>query len=227
MIIQASRELLTEKAAVILYKTIQIFIKTKNRVVMAVPGGRSVAGIFDNLRECDVPWEQVHIFLLDERLVPAGHPESNYRLVKEHLGRNCETPYIYPFRFDPMDLKPSVSTYYKELQSVGGVFDIVLASCGEDGHVASLFPNHHSVENKERGFVLMNDAPKPPQARMSASYELIRQADTGMLLFFGDKKINALKNFFNIHLSDIECPAKVMTKLHRYYLLTDLEVQTP
>lgn len=227
MIIQGTREQLAEKAAWFLYKAVQVFIKSKKQAVIAVPGGRSVAAIFSNLRKYKLPWGQVHVFLLDERLVPADHPDSNYRLVREHLGCEAVPEMIHQFRYDPVDPRKSVIAYSEELQRCGGVFDIVLASCGEDGHIASLFPNHHSVENQGDGFILMNDAPKPPQGRMSASYELIRRADTGVILFLGTSKRNPLQNFFNIHLSDVECPAKIMTKLNRYYVLTDQEVDTP
>lgn len=227
MIIQGTRELLATKAAWIISKAIEVFIKTKKQAVIAVPGGGSVAGIFENLRKYELPWAQVQVFLLDEYLVAPDHPESNYRLVEKHLGRETEPRMIHRVMVEHADSRQSADMYYEELLRCGGRFDIVLAGCGEDGHIASLFPNHHSVENPERGYLVMDDAPTPPLARITASYELIRKSDTGILLFFGRDTYSALQNFFNIHLTDVECPAKVMTKLNRYYLLTDLEVDTP
>ncbi len=227
MIIQGNRKLLAEKVAELLFTIINTCIKQKGRAVIAVPGGRSVSEIFKNLRMFELPWEQIHVFLLDERLVPSDHPESNYKLILEHLGSNVPHPTYHPFNFDPNDLEQSVQKYKEELDYLGGSFDLVLASSGEDGHIASLFPNHHSVENSSSGFLLIDDAPKPPAGRVSASYELIRRSDTGILLFIGHSKTNALQNFFNIYLSDVECPAKVMTKLNHLYVLTDLEVPTP
>lgn len=224
MIIRGAREQLAEKAAWILGKTIQAIVKSKKRAVIAVPGGRSAADIFKNLRKQHLAWERVHVFLLDERLVPADHQESNYRLVRAYLGSEEQPVRIHQFKFDPADPWQGVIDYGKELQACGGGFDIVLASSGEDGHIASLFPNHHSVESRESGFILMDDAPKPPPARMSASYELIRKANTGIVLFFGGSKQHALQNFLNIHLTDVACPAKIMARLSHYYVLTDQEV---
>lgn len=227
MIIQGTRELLAEKAAWIVYKAVEVFLKTKNQAVIAVPGGGSVAEIFENLRKYKLPWARVQVFLLDEYLASAGPGENKYQRVMKHLGRERAPRMIHRLMIEEAELKASADRYYEELQRYGGRFDIVLASCGEDGRIASLFPNHPSVENPERGYIVISDAPKPPLVRISASYELIRKSDTGILLFFGKSKHNALQNFFNIHLTDVECPAKVMTKLNRYYLLTDLDIDIP
>lgn len=226
MIIQGNQQLLAEKAADLLAIGMQNCLKKKDIAVVAVPGGRSVAKIFTYLREHELAWSQVHFFLLDERLVAHDHPESNYKLIKEHLRGVEEKANCHPFVFVPEDPESGVENYKKKLDELGGTFDIVLASSGEDGHIASLFPNHHSVENRSNGFILMEDAPKMPPARVSASRELISQSDTGILLFLGAGKEAALHNFFNIYLSDVECPAKIMIKLNRYCLLTDLEIPT-
>lgn len=227
MIIQGSQEQLSEKAAWIMHKAVKKILMTKKDAVVAVPGGRSVAAIFRVFREFGLPWHHVHIFLLDERLVPPDHQESNYRLIREQMGDALPSEILHQFIYDEENPGLGIIDYEKQLQKVGGKFDLVLASSGEDGHIGSLFPNHHSVESKAHGYILIDDSPKLPRERMTASYSLMREAETGIILFFGEAKQNALRSFFNIHLSPIECPAKIMTKLERYYLLTDQEVHTP
>ena len=69
MIIQGSRELLAEKAAWIVFKAAEVFVKAKKQAVLAVPGGGSVTEIFANLRKYNLPWAQVQVFLLDEYLL--------------------------------------------------------------------------------------------------------------------------------------------------------------
>jgi len=226
MLFQGSIGQMTEQAASVIVEATLDLLRIQKSVVIAVPGGRSVVEIFKNLRACDLPWERVHMFLLDERLVPIDHPESNYNLIKEHLGGEVPPEVVHPFIYNVDNPKQSISDYEEQLDLCGGRFDIVLASSGEDGHIGSLFPNHHSVEEKQKGYILLDDAPKPPPGRMSASYQLIRQAGTGIVLFLGRGKRNALHNFLNTELSYIECPAKIMAKLQNYYLLTDQEVET-
>jgi 6-phosphogluconolactonase len=227
MIIQGSKERLVEDAARIISERIEVLLRKQRHVVIAVPGGRSVSGVFENLCKHHVPWRQLRVFLLDERLVPLDDSQSNYRLVSQHLPEDLPAGVLHPFLFDPENPGAGAAAYEENLQYCGGHFDIVLASSGEDGHIASLFPHHHSVEQKSPGFIIMDDAPKPPQGRMSAGPELIRKADTGVLLFLGAAKNNALKNLLNQHLSYLDCPAKIVTQLSRYYILTDQEVDAP
>ena len=226
MIIQGSVKQLVEKAATILFDTTISLLREKKKVVIAVPGGTSVAGIYEKFRDCVLPWDRIHIFLLDERLVAVDHPDSNYKLIREHMGNKGGSILIHPFMYDVKRPTQSIIDYKEELNDCGGRFDIVLASSGEDGHIGSLFPNNPSLEKNQDDFFLLDDSPKPPVERMAASFELIRQANTGIVLFFGNSKRDALRRFQNAQLSHKECPARIMTQLPHYYLLTDQEVNT-
>jgi len=226
MIIQGPVKQLVEKAAAILFDTSISLLKEKKKIVIAVPGGKSVAGIYEKFRECTLPWDRIHIFLLDERLVAVDHPDSNYKLIREHMENKAGSVLIYPFTYDVKRPMHSIIDYKEDLNRCGGQFDIVLASSGEDGHIGSLFPNHPSLEKKQDGFFLLDDSPKAPAERMTASFELIRQADTGIVLFFGNSKRDALRRFQNTQLSYKECPARIMMQLPHYYLLTDQEIST-
>ena len=75
-----------KQAAGVIADSIIELLKKQNTVVLAVPGGRSVAGIFELLKvEDSIEWSKVHIFIVDERLVSFDDEESNFKLVKEHF----------------------------------------------------------------------------------------------------------------------------------------------
>ena len=224
MILKGTSEQMVEKGALLLYTACNAFIRKKGQAVLAVPGGRSVVGILRRLNSFSFQWHNVHIFMLDERLVPHTHPESNYKLVKKNLGRLLVDGVIHPFTYDPEKPEESLAGYGEELAHYGGCFDLVLASSGEDGHIGSLFPNHPSVMAKAKRFVLVDDSPKPPSERMSAGVELLRRSDTGVLLFFGNGKQKALQNFYNDDMTYKQCPAKIIAMMSTHYVLTDLEV---
>lgn len=227
MLIQGSSiQQLAERAATILFETTSRLLKVKKEIVIAVPGGNSVAVIYDIFREYTLPRGRIHFFLLDERLVPVDHPESNYRLVKEHMGKMAESVSIHPFLYDEKHPVQSIVDYREDLNRCGGQFNIVLASSGEDGHIGSLFPNHPLLKESQDDFFLLDDSPKAPAKRMTAGLPLIRQADTGIVLFFGSSKREALRRFQELQLSYEECPAKVMAELPNHYVLTDQEVYT-
>ncbi|MFW2366672.1 MAG: 6-phosphogluconolactonase [Desulforhopalus sp.] len=227
MILRGTTEQMVAKGTELLYQACKHFIRKKDRVVLAVPGGRSVVEIFNRLGLLDLEWPKVHIFLLDERLVPDSHHESNYRLVMESFGESVPGGVVHPFRYEVERAGESVTAYGNALDRCGGCFDIVLASSGEDGHIGSLFPGHPSVKAKSNRFILVHDSPKPPSGRMSASVGLLRRSDTGILLFFGGGKHNALQNFCNSDQTHIQCPAKIIAAMPTYYVLTDLEVDQP
>lgn len=227
MILRGKRAQLDAKAAWIIVEAIQALLETKSKVIVAVPGGRSVYGIFQKLAESNIDWHRVHLFMVDERLVAIDHPESNFRLVVESLGEIVPATSLHPFVYDTATEDNGVREYERQLVQLGGSFDIVLVSSGEDGHIASIFPNHQSTMVDRRRFVLLEDSPKPPLRRMSATPSLIATAQVGLLLFFGAGKGVALKNFFNPKLSVSECPTKLISTLPKHYILTDLEVAIP
>jgi 6-phosphogluconolactonase len=64
-------------------------ISDRGRSLLAVSGGRTPQQVFERLRQLEVDWGRVTLTLIDERWVPAGHPESNERLVRSYLLRGA------------------------------------------------------------------------------------------------------------------------------------------
>jgi 6-phosphogluconolactonase len=219
---------LLKRAAQALCGELRGVLAERGRAVLAVPGGRSVARIFGAMRQERLDWSRVHVFLVDERLVPADHPDSNFGLLREHLvdplareGR--VPPRVHPFPVDAPDPERAAREYGLALADLGSRFDVVLLSSGEDGHVASLFPDHHSVMDARHGFLVMDDAPKPPPGRMSASASLVRACGVGVLLFAGRSKAAAFARFSDPSASVSSCPAKLVLRMETHYVFTDLE----
>ena len=199
-------ELLTEK------------IKEKSKVVFAIPGGRSVSGIFELLKKKNIDWKKAHVFMVDERYVPLDHEESNFKLGYETFLKGL----IPEENLHPYKIEKSLEKYAEELKNVGGVFDVVLLSSGEDGHVAGVYPEHHSIENEEEGFIYMDDSPKPPSERVTASKKLIKKSAHAILLFFGEGKKEALKNYLDENKTEFESPNKIVNECENKYVFTDI-----
>jgi 6-phosphogluconolactonase len=79
--------------------------------------------------------------------------------------------------------------YENTLKSIDK-FDIVLLSMGEDGHIASLFPNH--IYPEEQMVVVEQDSPKPPKERISMSYQQLNKAYYIFKLIIGESKQKAV-----------------------------------
>jgi len=221
MMIEDRRAILEKKAAEILAEALRQSMAERNQAVLAVPGGRSVGAVLDNLVDEQLDWSRIHVFMVDERLLEAGHPESNFELVRSCLGLSVPQQNLHPFPLTMVDREAARTTYNLELKRYSGGFDAVLLSSGEDGHIASLFPEHETIHSDETMFLLTDSAPKPPPGRMSASKRLISMSHTGVVLFFGTDKKDALRSFLDESISVSGCPAKIIDSLPHSYVLTD------
>lgn len=210
--------------------------------VLAVCGGRSVEGIFAALAaRTDLHWRSIHLFLVDERVVAADHPDSNQRQVQaalvEPVVRRAGLPaaslhgFDLPQRPTMADAAAAAGGCNGALLALGGRFDAVLLSAGEDGHVASLFPGHSSIDDPSAGYIAFDDSPKPPPGRISASRRLLMGAGCAALVFAGEAKRAALSSFMACSEDpadggalDIRChPACLVRSLPEWAAFTDLE----
>lgn len=213
----------------IIRDAINILLKKQESVIFGIPGGRSVQGIFVLLKnERDIPWERVNIFMVDERIVSTESEESNFKLAKngfidQLIGRDVlYEKNVHPFVIDRNQSDLGISSYEYELKRCGGIYDVVLLSAGEDGHIASLFPNHHSIRDESEFFIITNDSPKSPSRRMSISKNLLLKSKIAIILFIGEMKRDAYSKFMDDGVDWTSLPAKLVLKIKDSYLLTDL-----
>jgi 6-phosphogluconolactonase len=195
----------------------------QKEVVIGVPGGRNITPILNYLIKEKLPWEKIHIFMVDERLVPIDNEESNFRLIKEILNHFIPKENLHPFIYDSESSYFGIKSYEDEINKYGGDFDIVLVSAGEDGHIASLYPNHPSISDNSEHYIFVDNSPKPPLRRMSASKNMILRSKIGIVLFYGEIKREAYLNFLNKELDYTNCPAKLLSELSESYVITNLE----
>ncbi len=216
-------EELSTTAAALLTQKISETIAKKSTCILGIPGGTSVAGIFTQLKSADIPWNKVHIFWVDERLVPLTDKDSNYRLAKElFLDELIQKKKIPPENIHPFNFKKGIAAYEQELKRYGGVYDICLFGVGEDGHIAALFSQHHSITDKATYFLTMTDSPKPPPQRMTMSATLVQKAAVAIVLFLGESKSNAFERFKSQNIPLLECPAKLVQAVPDAYVITNL-----
>ena len=143
----------------------------------------------------------VHFFWADERCVPPDDPESNFRMANILLFDPLKVPPTQIHRIRGED-SPAVAVRAAEaglrqiaLPNEDGqpVLDLVFLGMGEDGHVASLFPDAPAgVVNHPGPFLAVENSPKPPPCRISMSYATIAAARQVWVLVSGIGKEEAL-----------------------------------
>ncbi|MCB0359968.1 MAG: 6-phosphogluconolactonase, partial [Bdellovibrionales bacterium] len=162
-----------------------------------------------------------------ERRVPVLSVESNFRVIYENLEQLVQELILNRDQFHPFfpeedEEDRGVKAYADDLRSVGGLFHVVFLGMGEDGHVAGLFPNHHTIRSTSPNFIAFDDAPKSPAKRMTAASSLLKQSKLGFLLALGEAKKEALDRFFSHAVDEAGCPAKLITAMEEYVVVTDI-----
>lgn len=210
---------------------------SKEKVVVAVPGGRSVVGLLvamESMKE-ELPkdfWGRLEFFMVDERLVPLTSEDSNFKLVNEKFFSNAleagllKRSQLHPFIVNLDAADYGLSEYSEELNRCGGKFDVVVLGVGEDAHIGALFPNHASITNTSLQFLAMTNSPKPPPLRMTASRSLISGAAVAYALFTGEAKREALEKYRDKRISLEQCPVKLIDTVSKSVLVTDLDPAT-
>ena len=118
-------------------------VEMRGRASFAVSGGRSPWPMFEHLASQDVDWSAVHVFQVDERLVPVDHAERNWkRFLENTLAHRIADANRHPMPVEIENHELAIGRYTRELSEFAGVppaLDVVHLGIGEDGHTASLF----------------------------------------------------------------------------------------
>ena len=152
---------------------------------IALSGGNTPRPVYAQLAAIarDLPWERILITFGDERCVPPGDRQSNFRLAQETLFAPAAIPEKSIARMrgeiDPHIAAQEYQDHLDLLATQRGEHiyrhDLILLGLGEDGHTASLFPGTAALEETTRR-VVANFAPKLHSWRLTFTFPLINHA---------------------------------------------------
>ncbi|MFH1037719.1 MAG: 6-phosphogluconolactonase [PVC group bacterium] len=180
------------RVAEVLLGRLREAVAGRGRAALAIPGGRSpgpVLGVLAGLLP-EAVRRHLYLFWVDERAVPPGHRDRNDAAALAAWEEGGPLPaYIRPMPAGDGDLERAAADYAGTLQRATGgrPLDACLLGVGEDGHIASLFPDHPALE-REGPVVAVYDSPKPPPRRLTLSLPVIGRAALRVVLAPGEKK---------------------------------------
>lgn len=166
------------------------------RIVLA--GGNTPRCVYEMLCRAITDWAKWRVYFGDERCAPANDPQRNSRMAREALLDHVPIPranvHVIPAEAGPID----GATQYAQVLRAVGEFDLVLLGLGEDGHTASLFPDHDwGVQKDAPDAMAVFDAPKPPPERVSLSAARLSRSRAVLFLMEGEAKRGAIARWRN------------------------------
>jgi len=178
---------------------------------IALSGGSAVRAL-DLLGPMLPDWRDVHLWYVDERVVPLDDEESNHYQCTAHLEAPDAT--WHPIKPE-LGAEGAAAAYADELGDT--VLDVSLNGMGPDGHTASLFPGFPQLD-AEGVCVAVHDSPKPPSDRITLTLPKINESRRIVLLATGAEKAPMLERV--IAGPDPAVPASLLER-ERLEIVTD------
>lgn len=137
-------------------------IKAREAFYVAISGGHTPRRFYELLGKMpqakSLPWHKIHLFWVDERIVPAESDLSNYKLAADTFLQEVAIPEhnVHRIPTEYGNFKDAARCYEDSIRKVFGLelgqipqFDLIVLGMGVDGHTGSLFPNSYATFDTE------------------------------------------------------------------------------
>jgi 6-phosphogluconolactonase len=168
-------------------------LNVQDDVALIVTGGSSPARCYSELANTELEWSHVHVLLSDERWVPASDENSNEKLVRETLlVKRAADAELMPIYSADSSVVERCLELNELLPAMPLPFACTLLGMGDDGHVASLFPDAANLaagldENSADWCIPVLTAASP-HPRVSLTMQALLNSAQIVLLIFGESK---------------------------------------
>jgi 6-phosphogluconolactonase len=189
----ADAESVAQQAAALIAAEARAAVAARGRFVIAVSGGHTPWAMLRALSGEDVPWQNVYMAQVDERVAPAGDPDRNLTHLRESLQAPLRPEQILAMPVEAPDLEAAAARYAATLREVAGspsVLDLVHLGLGPDGHTASLVPGDPVLEFTAADVALTGIY--QGRRRMTLTYPIINRSRRILWLVTGSEKVEML-----------------------------------
>lgn len=208
VIVHSDAVLLAEAVAARLIVKLIDAQAARGQASVVLTGGRVAASVYRaiaaNPARDAVEWKHVDLWWGDERFLPGGDPDRNETQARQELldGLPLDPARVHPMPPsdgpDGPDPELAAQRYAVSLAQAAKPgsaelphFDVLLLGVGEDGHVASVFPEHPGAY-ETRPVAAVRGSPKPPPIRITLTMPAINSAEEVWLIATGMDKAKAV-----------------------------------
>lgn len=202
-------------------------------IAVCLAGGSTPKRLYARLGAPDarrrLPWNRLHWFFGDDRLVPCTDAASNVRMAREAFG-DAPIPEGHLHGMDTHGTAEAGARAYaetlrafygaSELDPARPLFDLVLLGLGEDGHTASLFPAKPALAERHAWTAPVPEAGLAPFVpRITLTVPALASARETLFLVTGAGKQEPLRRLARGE----ELPARHVHSVGRLVWLVDRE----
>jgi 6-phosphogluconolactonase len=188
-----------QKGALLIAAEARASVSARGRFVLAVSGGKNPWKMFAILAKEDLPWGNIEIVQVDERVAPDGDDDRNLTHLLESLKSSPLRPdQIHAMPVTNPDLAGAAAQYARTLEQLSGsppVIDLVHLGLGPDGHTASLIPGDPVLEVDDVDVALTGVYQE--RRRMTLTYPALDRARKIFWLTTDESKADALLALVN------------------------------
>ena len=196
-----------------------VAVAQRGTAALAVSGGSTPKPMFADLAKSGFDWKSVHLFFVDERVVPPTDGQSNYKLAYENFvqpsGIPLENVHRVHGELEPAAAAQRYETDLREHFNLANgqfpAFDVMHFGMGEEGHTASLFPGDSSVDNR-KGLTAAVFVPKLPNLRVTLLPSVLLAARHSLMLVAGADKNPILRRAILGEYTPIEIPVQIVAR---------------
>ncbi len=190
----------------------------KNSFTIGLSGGSTPKITYSLLKNDIQDLSKIIFWTVDERWVPRDDEYSNQKMLNSIFANS--TAKILEVEYSGLSAERDANKYASKLENNITNFDTVILGVGEDGHIASLFPDTVAVNDTEN-FYVSNEVNILSKWRVTATFKLLKEVDNVYLLVTGNNKKEILKSIMNNGNTSAN---KLINERKKTILITDQEI---
>ena len=215
-------EVLAQRSAEMFIADAQKAIEAKNIFYVAVSGGQTPEQFFLLLGEMpqsnSLPWDRIHLFWVDERIVDADSPWSNYKLAADTFLSKVAIPQenIHRIPTEDEDFEAAARSYEQTIRAVFNLeagelptFDLIFLGVGGEGHTGSLFPGSYAAFDTDDLACAVYTLDEKPN-RITLTPQVLCAASHLVVLASGREKADILKEVLTGEPDEVKYPIQTL-----------------
>jgi 6-phosphogluconolactonase len=189
----ADADAVAKAAAQLIASDARAAIAARGVFSFAVSGGKTPWIMLKELASEELPWSQMHLFQIDERIAPEGDKDRNFTQILVSLAAApIPAGNIHAMPVNAVNPEQTCHDYAQTLEKYCGippVLDLAHLGLGPDGHTASLVPGDPVLTVRDCDVALTDPVNLyQDRRRMTLTYPMINRSRKILWLATGTEK---------------------------------------